>query len=210
MKQMKNLIIDLDNTIYPVKSIGDKLFAPLLKLLKSPEYGLKRSIIAQAREQIMRVPFQKVAAQFNFPANLTQKATELLRGLTYDEEMNCFEEYTSIRELHTMKFLLTSGFTKLQESKIHSLNIEGDFTEIFVIDPDISKRTKKDAMMEIMEKYDLLPESLLVVGDDPESEIRAAKELGIATFLLDTKNAYPDAVADYKGGSLQEVLDYII
>ena len=206
---MKNLILDLDNTIYPVESIGNKLFASLFKLLESAEYGLGLSTLEQAREQIMRVPFQKVAEQFNFPPNLTQDATELLRSLTYNEKMSYFEEYQLLRELKTMRFLLTSGFKNLQESKIHSLKIEGDFTEIFVIDPDVSNSTKKDAMMEIMEKYDLLSESLLVVGDDPESEIKAAKELGIASFLLDTKNAYPDAVADFRGRNLKDVLKYI-
>lgn len=206
---MLNIIIDLDNTIYPVSSIGEKLFAPLFKLLKSPESNLSETEIAEAKKQIMRIPFQKVADQFSFPADLTSKALELLRGLTYDEEMNYFKEYELIRDLDTPKFLLTTGFMKLQESKIRSLKIQDDFTEIFVIDPDISEMTKKDAMIKIMEKYQLQPTDLLVVGDDPESEITAAKELGIASFLLDTNNTYPISKANYKGKSLKDVLNYI-
>ena len=50
---------------------------------------------------------------------------------------------------------------------------------------------------------------LLVVGDDPESEIKAAKELGILAFLLDTDNAYPNSKANYTGKSLKDVLSYI-
>ena len=206
---MVNLILDLDNTIYPVSSIGDRLFAPLFELLKLPEYNLPETTLADAKRQIMRIPFQKVADQFKFPAELTHRALELLRGLTYDEEMTYFNDYELIRELDTMKFLLTTGFKNLQESKIRSLGIENDFTEIVVIDPDKSEMTKKDAMVRIMDEYKLRATDLLVVGDDPESEIKAAKELGIASFLLDTKSIYPNSQADFNGKSLKEVLNYI-
>lgn len=206
---MVNLILDLDNTIYPVSSIGEKLFAPLFELLSSPEYNLPKPIIEDAKKQIMRIPFQKVADQFQFPAGLTDKALALLRNLTYDEGMIYFKEYQLIRDLDTQKFLLTTGFKNLQESKIRSLNIEDDFIEIFVIDPDVSEMTKKDAMINIMAQYELRPSDLLVVGDDPESEIKAAKELGIASFLLDTNNDYPESEADYVGKSLKDVLNYI-
>ncbi|NEU09409.1 HAD family hydrolase [Flavihumibacter sp. R14] len=206
---MLNLIIDLDNTIYPVKSIGDTLFAPLFDLLNFPEYKLSPDTIEEAKVQIMRIPFQKVAAEFNFPPELTNDAMKLLRSMTYVQPMTYFPGYELIRELHTLKFLLTTGFEALQESKIYSLGIEHDFTEIFIVDPDKSRITKKDVMENIMEKYDLIPESLLVVGDDPESEIKAAKELGIRSFLLDPDNAYADAGADYRGRSLKDVLDYV-
>jgi len=206
---MTNLIIDLDNTIYPVKSIGEKLFAPLFNLLRSPKYNLNSETIENAKEQIMRIPFQKVAKQFNFPDALTNDALTLLRGLTYDEPMTYFEGYETIRELDTKKFLLTTGFKALQESKVRALKIENDFTEMFIVDPDASTRTKKDVMLEIMEKYRLSPADILVIGDDPQSEIKAAKELGIRSFLVDPEDAYPEAPADYRGVNLNEALKYI-
>jgi len=205
---MLNLIIDLDNTIYPVKSIGEKLFRPLFDLVSSPKYGLDRQTIQDAKEQIMRVPFQKVAEQFNFPEELRKDALMLLRGSTYDEPMQSFDDYELIRQLDTMKFLLTTGFQKLQESKVRSLGIENDFNEIFIVDPDKSEKTKKDIMIHIMDKYRLSPGSLLVIGDDPESEIKAAKELGIRSFLLDPDNTYSGAQSDYRGERLRDVLKY--
>jgi putative hydrolase of the HAD superfamily len=206
---MLNLIIDLDNTIYPVKSIGDKLFAPLFNLLATPKYGLESKTIEKAKEQIMRIPFQKVSQQFNFPDELTNDALTLLRDMTYDEPMKYFADYEAIRNLDTKKFLLTTGFKILQESKVRSLKIEKDFTEIFVVDPDTSLLTKKDVMIEIMGKYQLSHAEILVIGDDPDSEIKAAKELEIRSFLLDPENAYPDALADYRGLRLREVLNCI-
>lgn len=206
---MKHIILDLDNTIYPVSSIADKLFEPLFCLLAEPEYRLPESTIQQARQQIMRIPFQKVVQQFDFPAGLTEKSTELLRNLTYEEPMSYFIEYALLRELKIMKFLLTTGFRKLQESKVRSLGIGEDFREIFIIDPDQSKMTKKDAMVKIMAKYKLEPSELLVVGDDPESEIKAGDELNIKTYLLDPDDLYPQTTATFKGKTLAEVLKHI-
>ena len=206
---MKHIILDLDNTIYPVSSIGEKLFEPLFRLLQRPEYHLTESTIQNARHQIMRIPFQKVADEFHFPDKLTESALALLRHLTYDEKMEYFDGYPLIRQLDTRKFLLTTGFQKLQESKVRSLGIGEDFTEIFIIDPDQSKMTKKDAMVLIMEKYILSPGDLLVIGDDPESEIKAGRELNIETYLLDPEELFPHSPATYKGRTLAEVLMYI-
>ena len=49
-----------------------------------------------------------------------------------------------------------------------------------------------------MEKHGYKPEELLVIGDDPESEIKAAKALGIETVLYDPTHKYHDAIATYK------------
>jgi putative hydrolase of the HAD superfamily len=60
-----------------------------------------------------------------------------------------------------------------------------------VVDPDKTSQTKKDVFSDIMERHAYRPEDLLVVGDDPESEIRAAQELGIKAVLYDRNDQHP-------------------
>jgi len=60
-----------------------------------------------------------------------------------------------------------------------------------------------------MQTYDYTPGDLLVIGDDPESEIKAAKALGIDTFLYDPTNRYPDVQVTYRSNNLQDVLKVI-
>ena len=206
---MKKIILDLDNTIYPVSSIGEKLFSTLFNLISKKEYGFTEQDIENAKVQIMRIPFQKVAHMCKFPETLTQDALELLRTLRYDDKMEYFEEYNNIKGLRTDKFLLTTGFTNLQQSKIRSLNIENDFKEIFIVDPDHSNFTKKDIMMQIMDKYQINKEELLVVGDDPESEIKSANELNIETFLLDSGGKHSANISTYSGKTLTDVIKYV-
>lgn len=201
----KAFIIDLDNTIYAVKSIGDKLFASLFNLIEKSNPGINPDDLQKAKEEIMRRPFQKVAEKFGFGEELTVKGIDLLKNLTYDDKMEPFEDYSAIKNLPGDKFLVTTGFKKLQESKIKNLGIADDFKEKFIVDPETTEKTKKDIFAEILEKNRLQPNEVLVVGDDPESEIAAAKELGIETFLLDRENRYPSDAADHKSQSLEDI-----
>ena len=68
---------------------------------------------------------------------------------------------------------MTSGFTKLQLSKIEQLGIKNDFKEFFIVDPINFDLTKKDVFNKIIEQYDFVAKEVLVVGDDINSEIKA-------------------------------------
>jgi putative hydrolase of the HAD superfamily len=105
--------------------------------------------------------------------------------------------------------LVTTGFVKLQMSKVIQLGIEHDFKEIIIVDPDVSSKSKKDVFAEIMQKYDYRASELLIIGDDPDSEIKAALALGIDTFLFDPNGIYPAANATHRSDSLKKVLDII-
>jgi len=184
------IIFDLDNTIYPVSSIGDKLFKSLFQLIV--ENGEYTGDFNEMKGEIMRRPFQFVADDFSFSENLKSECLELFLDLTYDEPMEPFEDYKYVRKLPCMKFLVTTGFTKLQNSKVQHLNIENDFLEIYIIDPIQSKLTKKDIFQKLLIDYRLKTHEVIVVGDDLNSEIKAANDLGIDTILYDRESKQTD------------------
>jgi putative hydrolase of the HAD superfamily len=198
--QKKAIILDLDNTIYPVTSIGNKLFASLLKLIQESKDHDR--FFDEIKKDIMRRPFQVVAAAFNFSTALTQEGIDLLKELTYDEAMLPFEDYVYTKNLLCKKYLVTTGFQKLQQSKIAALGIENDFEEINIVDPLTSTRTKKDVFADIIFRNNYDISEVLVVGDDMHSEIKAAQELGIDTVLYDKFNLYPDR------GSQQSITNF--
>lgn len=207
MKQA--LILDLDNTIYPVSSIADSLFEQLFTLLKNTPDGVDDAVLEDAKYDLTRAPYHVVANKFNFSAELKNKGIDLLKNITYDLPMQTYGDYPHVRSNAIKKFLVTTGFTKLQWSKVRMLDIEDDFEEIHIVDPEISTLTKKDVFADIMKRYNYAVEDLLIVGDDPHSEIKAAKELGIETFLLDPENKYAQDEATYKAKSLKEVIKII-
>ncbi len=182
------LIFDLDNTIYPVSSIAEKLFEKLYAVIeKSVEY---EGDLEAIKLEIQRTPFQKVANAFSFSEELLQDCMEVHINLTYDDPMQYFPDYEITRKLPQTKFLVTSGFSKLQHSKIDNLGIRDDFKEIVILDLQQSNDTKKDIFERLLEKYQIPKETVLIVGDDIKSEIQAGKELGIDTVIYDRLQKY--------------------
>jgi putative hydrolase of the HAD superfamily len=202
----KAIIYDLDNTIYPVPSIGDKLFSSLYQLIR--ESGEYDDNFEDIKTDILRKPFQIVAATYGFSDELTQRGINLLKDISYEDEIKPFSDYLEIRSIPAERFLVTTGFEKLQYSKIRGMNIEGDFKEIHVIDPLASTRTKKDVFADILKRHGYSPSEVLVVGDDLESEIKAAQTLGIDTVLYDKYNLHPDNLTTYKISDFKEMTKF--
>ena len=204
----KALILDLDNTIYPVKSIGDKLFAGLFSLIeKTGEAGDR---IAAIEQEIMRRPFQMVAEEFGFSEKLIASGMDMLKDLEYKGEIRYFPDYELVRKMDLKKFLVTTGFVRLQESKIYGMQIENDFEKIYIVDPARSTKTKKDVFAEILWIYALEKNEVLVVGDDPASEIKAARDLGLPVVMYDALDMHPGDKKVSRITNYAELISYII
>jgi FMN phosphatase YigB (HAD superfamily) len=78
------------------------------------------------------------------------------------------------------RFLVTSGFRRLQQSKIVALGIERHFSEILIDAIDAPARKRKRALFQqITASRHFSASDVLVAGDNPESQIAAGKSLGI-------------------------------
>ena len=203
------LIFDLDNTIYPVSSITEHLFQDLFSMIGRSSSGINDEDQQAVKHELTRRPFHLVADKYNFSDELKQYGTELLKNAEYDLPIQAFNDYHSLILVPYRRFLVTIGFTKLQRSKIKMLDIAADFDEIHIVDPELSKQTKKDVFVDIMNMHGYNPEDLLVIGDDPDSEIKAATECGIDTFLFDPEDRYQDVVVTFKSDSLKDILKYL-
>jgi HAD superfamily hydrolase (TIGR01549 family) len=90
-----------------------------------------------------------------------------------------------LRDLAFDLFLVTSGFRGLQESKVGALQIASLFKRIEIDAIDEPDRKGKQRIFEsILETYRLRPEEVIVVGDNPDSEIEAGNELGMKTVQI--------------------------
>jgi putative hydrolase of the HAD superfamily len=78
-----------------------------------------------------------------------------------------------------------------------------------VIDPSLTTLTKKDIFEKILDDNDYKANDVLVVGDDINSEIKAARELGIDSVVYDfnlehTENKELNRITNFK-----ELVSYI-
>lgn len=206
---IKALIFDLDNTIYPVDDIADELFESLFSVVEEYRDFLGSDAMHHIKEEFKRRPYQDIVRQYNFSEDLNRKGLEHLQNITYGKPMTAYEGYNEVRRLPLPKFLVTKGFSKLQYSKIEMLGIEDDFEEIHIVDPAKSNLTKKEVFTDILNRYQYLPHEVLVIGDDPQSEIKAAKELCINTFLFDPADTHQEVEVNHRSGKLLDIIQFI-
>lgn len=208
----KAVIFDLDNTIYPVNSIAGNLFNGLFAVLDQNAHSINQTdndAVSKIKEEMTRRPFQYIADKYGLDEDIRNEMTGVLRKMTYNEPMRPFDDYHHLRKIPLDKYLVTTGYLKLQYSKVRQLGIENDFTEIVVVDPDVSNKTKKDVFAGIMEKYGYTPQDLLIIGDDPDSEIKAALSLGIDTFLFDPTGRYHGEASTHRSNNLKDALNVL-
>lgn len=182
------IIFDLDNTIYSVYSIGNTLFAPVFDVIAQD--GTQEQNMEKIRDEVMRRPFQQIAQDYQFNEELTRKSLDMLKQLAYHAPIEPFEDYALVRQLPVDKYLVTTGFRAMQQSKINSMGLQNDFLEIHIVDPTVSNKTKKEVFADIVQRHGYAKEEVLIVGDDLHSEIKAAQELGIDAVWYDKYERY--------------------
>jgi len=174
---IKALILDLDNTVYPVNSIANELFKPMYDFLDQNKEAIGEENLQEIKTLLMKKAWQKIAGQFNISEELVKQGSDILRELTCEMPMQTFADYELVKNLPHDKFLVTMGFTNMQQSKVKMLRLENDFIDISINDPEKTEDTKKEIFEEILQKYNYAPNEVLVIGDDPDSEIKAEKIL---------------------------------
>ena len=80
-------------------------------------------------------------------------------------------------------FLLTSGVHRRQAAKIEKLGLRDAFDEVVINDVERGA-LMGECLRYLMEKRDLRPAELLVVGDRPTEEIRVGNDLGTVTAQM--------------------------
>lgn len=203
---MKNIFfIDLDNTIYFTKPNEQQLMGGLYSLLENEDLGISNEEYLLAKKEMLRTPFQKVAAKYGFKQTAIDNAIKYLITGEVTAPLSPSEDYHYIKNLQGKKFIVTAGFLRKQTTKVKMLGIADDFEEVYVVDVTTSNQNKKDAFNALIEKYKLNPDNILVIGDDAESEIKFGLELGLSTFLLDPENLHPNAKTTFRGNDLSKL-----
>lgn len=203
---MKNIFfIDLDNTIYFTKPNEQQLMGGLYSVLENEDLGISDEEYQSAKKEMLRTPFQKVAAKYGFKQTAIDNAIKYLVTGEVTAPLSPSQDYHYIKNLEGKKFIVTAGFLRKQTTKVKMLGIADDFEEVYVVDVTTSNQNKKDAFETLIEKHKLNPADILVIGDDAESEIKFGLELGLSTFLLDPENLHPNANSTFRGSDLSEL-----
>lgn len=162
----------------PVESILSKFKASIRSAFKMEEVDLIVS-------DLWKYPFDYVSEKYNLNDSIKQQFSNSINELDYQLEIAPFSDYELVRNYAVRKVLVTTGFKKLQLAKISALNLENEFEEIHIDEIDDTHRLYKKGIFErLVNSINKDLRDFLVIGDNPESEIKAGNELGLTTVQV--------------------------
>jgi putative hydrolase of the HAD superfamily len=208
------IIFDLDETILPAQAVPDDTFDPLIAAIREANHGdVNEQDLDQAFQKMKRISIDVVAKEYGFTEAMVEAAKKSLTSTDYDMSLYYFEDYSEVAKLPGIKCLVTTGVTKFQQAKIDALGIKDDFDEIMIDDIyDQDRLGKKQIFANLADRFQLRPKQVWIVGDNPDAEIIAGKELGMVTVQRVSDRKQKSVHADYAIESFSELkallLDY--
>jgi len=177
------VIFDLDNCLAAADEAGEALFAPAFDAIRAANRGhLAEDELSAAFADMWRHALDHVARQHHFTKEMLQAGWDAFRTIEVKRPLRGYGDLAELERLPLARFLVTTGFRRLQESKIAALGIAPLFAEIQVdaID-EPPRRSKQERFADIASRHGWKPSQVLVVGDNADSEIAAGAALGMPT-----------------------------
>ena len=211
MKNNHILIFDLDDTIFETKSISQKHVAPILEKFKiSITSVFNTEEVNLIMSDLWKYPFDYVSEKYNLNDSVKQQFTNSINCLDYKLEISTFSDFEIVRNIQNSKMLVTTGFKKLQLAKISALNIEDEFEEIHIDEIDSTNRIhKKGIFQNLINTKNRKPADFIVIGDNPQSEIKAGHEIGSITVQVAKFSQPKSSYADYYIQDFQDLIQIL-
>ncbi len=206
------LILDLDDTIFETKSMNPRIFDSAITVIE--KYYGQNNLGVKPKEIIAELwsfPIDVVFEKYNTPESVSGDFYKKIGEIDFQElAIKTFDDYSEIKRFGKQKILVTTGLKELQLAKIKALDIEDDFDRIYIDDPRLIPRKHKiDIFRQILLESNKEAQEIWVIGDNPESEIKSGKDLGMKTIQRKSKSKDFSEFADFKIESFEELEEII-
>lgn len=191
-------VFDLDNTLFDSTSVPLETLAPAMSAARRANTGPHRipgEVLEDALTTARRQGFSVVAEAFRLPPAIRNAWRRAYRDLAVNGLLVPYPDVVPVLgRLELPRFLLTTGFRRMQESKIAALGIRHLFEAVYIDAMDERAPPGKQRLLEqILNEHALTAPQVLVLGDSAESEIAAGNALGAVTVqILRTGVTYAD------------------
>jgi HAD superfamily hydrolase (TIGR01509 family) len=209
---IKAAIFDLDNCLSAADEVGAQLFEPAFDAIrKANRSTLTDQALEAAFSDCWRHPLDFVAAKHGFSPEMLAAGWKVFARTEVEVPMHGYPDLAVLAGLPVQRFLVTSGFHRLQESKVNALGIAHLFAAIHIDAIDEPHRKGKRRIFErILEEQGFAPEEVLVVGDSADSEIEAGNRLGIRTVQVLRPGVTRTSTATHHISTLSELKKFLI
>lgn len=211
MKNDKLLIFDLDDTLFETRSIGNTTMQTILdsfELIARQFYSENEIHLIIA--DLWQLPFDEVANKYKINESLSNAFSTAINTSEYQFKIHPFDDFKFVKQLKHRKYLVTTGFKKLQLAKISALGIENAFEEIIIDEIDTLNRVhKKGIFIEALKTNKISPKDIIVIGDNPNSELKAGYELGVTTVQVARYGQRKSDYANFYVNNFQALTDIV-
>lgn len=200
-------LFDLDNCLAPADAPGPDFLQSLFEAIAAAADGrydaaTLRRIYAECWFQ----PLDIVARKYSFTPAVRTAVWRAGAALEVRAPMHGYADIGLLATLGVDCFLVTSGFSRLQQSKIDALGIRDWFKAVHVDAIDAATPVGKEAIFRrILREHALEPAEALVIGDNPDSELAAGARVGIRTVQILRPGVVRSVAADHHINRLAEL-----
>ncbi|MDO8522760.1 MAG: HAD hydrolase-like protein [bacterium] len=202
---IKGMIFDLDMCICDTRTVSKTAMDPVLNILCDSNLSDKTKLAVEVA--LWNTSWDDILKIYSIPEPTASKISNAYSQLETPDGVKTFGDEQCLEQLNLWKILVTSGYRKFQESKIRKLDIAYLFNEIIINASDLKEKQKGKLAIfkEILTYKKLMPQEVMVVGDNPVSELGAAKTIGMVTVqtLRPTVKKWDEA--NYHISSLDEL-----
>jgi len=198
---IKLIIFDLDNTLFDTYGrLGVKVLEEMIMRMKKA--GLTKRQEESLRKKYSFTSFRVLAHELKL-SDRTRKI-----GMSAYEDMDLsdikpFFDVVVLQKLGYEKALVTSGTKAIQLKKIDVLGIKHYFDDI-IIDESDGFEGRKDIFKDLAAQHKAKPEQVVVIGDNPDIELFAAKQLGMVSVQITRRDNALKGDADHHVKNLYE------
>jgi FMN phosphatase YigB (HAD superfamily) len=184
--EIQAIVFDLDSCLSPADEVGRSLHQPLFDALRAANHGtLSEHQLQQVFDATFRFALDDIAERFGLSDEMRRAGEEAFQRLEVRQPMRGYGDLDRLDRLPGQHFLVTSGFRRLQESKIRALGLPAKMTACIVDAVDEPGRKGKEGVFaQIVADHGFAADKVVVVGDNPASEIVAGKKLGMWTVQI--------------------------
>lgn len=163
-RMIRAIMFDLDNCLSAADEVGSELLEPTFAAIKRASRGaLSDEALEKAFADCWRYPLDVVAKEHGFSEEMLAAGWEVAARTEVETRMSGYPDLGTLAELPARLFLVTSGFRRLQASKIRALGFRPLFEAIYIDAIDEADRKGKQGIFkDILDTYGLAPAEVVL------------------------------------------------